>query len=104
MSCTDKESLIMYRIRCQAFSLCKPPVLSFTGLDSQCIPVPEHFPRRDPVERFAFAFDHVSNCFRDEMERDARGSGMGTMERRAVLGGGGGEYQVPFNFSISSKK
>jgi len=59
-----------YRIRCQAFLVCKPPVCSFTGLDSQCIPVPEHFLRRDPVERCAPPFDHIGDRFRDEMKRD----------------------------------
>jgi len=59
-----------YRIRCQASGLCKPPVSSFACLDSQRIPVPEHFPRRDPVERCAPPFDHVGDRFRDEVKRD----------------------------------
>jgi len=67
-----KESILLYRIRWQAFSLCKPPVFSFPGLDSQRIPVPEHFPHRDPVERCAPAFDQISDRLRDEMERDVR--------------------------------
>jgi len=62
--------LMTYRMRWQIFLLCKPPVCPFPGLDGQGIPVPEHFFRRDPVKRCAPSFDHVSDRFRDEMERD----------------------------------
>ena len=61
---------LTYRILSQAFLVCKPPVCSFPGLDSQCIPVLKCHSDGDPVDPSFPLFDHVGDRFRDEMERD----------------------------------
>jgi len=59
-----------YRIRCQVFSSCKPPVFPFAGLNNQRKPVLKRHGDGDPVDRSAPAFYQIGDRLRDKVERD----------------------------------
>ena len=72
MSWRDNEFIMPYRIRCQVFSWCKPPVSPFAGLNNQRKPVLKRHGDGDPVDPSSPAFDQIGDHLRDEVERDVR--------------------------------
>jgi len=72
--CLRRNKIFLYDLPdpVSAFWWYKPPVSPFAGLNNQRKPVLKRHDDGDPVYPSLPAFDQISDCLRDKVERDVR--------------------------------